>query len=133
MRRRSLGWGSPASPNLVSLVKSGKAYVKISVTADPRENYGYFTPLAQMLISANVDRILWGTNWPHPNSVDGDSSTPRCDTAVASRRRACAKSPAHLGAGRCGAQAADDCSRLAPPHSIDNTGVSYPMIWNPRG
>jgi hypothetical protein len=27
-----------------------------------------------MLISANVDRILWGTNWPHPNSVDGSSS-----------------------------------------------------------
>jgi hypothetical protein len=37
-------------------VKSGKAYVKISVTAGPRENYSYFTPLAQMLISANVDR-----------------------------------------------------------------------------
>jgi predicted TIM-barrel fold metal-dependent hydrolase len=58
----------------VSLVKSGKAYVKISVTAGPRENYSYFTPLAQMLISTNVDRILWGTNWPHPNSADGSTS-----------------------------------------------------------
>src|SRR5262249_16557414 len=59
--------------DLVNLVKSGKAYVKISVTAGPRENYGYFTPLAQMLISANLDRILWGTNWPHPNSVNGST------------------------------------------------------------
>jgi len=68
------GVGQPGFADLVSLVKSGKAYVKISVTAGPRENYGYFVPLAQMLISANVDRILWGTNWPHPNSVGGSTS-----------------------------------------------------------
>jgi predicted TIM-barrel fold metal-dependent hydrolase len=60
--------------DLVSLVKSGKAYVKISVNGGPRENYGYFTPLAQALIGANVDRILWGTNWPHPNSENGSTS-----------------------------------------------------------
>ena len=30
-------------------------------------------PRARMLISANVDRILWGTNWPHPNSVNGST------------------------------------------------------------
>ena len=72
MRTRSLGW-QPGFSDLVSLVKSGKAYVKISVTAGPREHYGYFTPLAQMLISANADRILWGTNWPHPNSVGGST------------------------------------------------------------
>jgi predicted TIM-barrel fold metal-dependent hydrolase len=69
----ALGVGQPGFSDLVSLVKSGKAYVKISVTAGPRENYGHFTPLAQMLISANVDRILWGTNWPHPNSVNGST------------------------------------------------------------
>ena len=69
-----LGVGQPGFSDLVNLVKEGKAYVKISVTAGPRMNYGYFTPLAQMLIDANVDRILWGTNWPHPNSVNGSSS-----------------------------------------------------------
>jgi predicted TIM-barrel fold metal-dependent hydrolase len=69
-----LGVGQPGFADLVNLVKSGKAYVKISVTAGPRQNYGYFTPLAQMLISANIDRILWGTNWPHPNSVDGSTA-----------------------------------------------------------
>jgi predicted TIM-barrel fold metal-dependent hydrolase len=72
--KEELGVGQPGFSDLVSLVKSGKAYVKISVTGGPRENYGYFTPLAQMLISANVDRVLWGTNWPHPNSVGGSTS-----------------------------------------------------------
>ena len=68
-----LGAQQPGFADLVALVKSGKAYVKISVTAGPRQNYGYFTPLAQMLIAANVDRIIWGTNWPHPNSVGGST------------------------------------------------------------
>jgi len=72
--KEGLGVGQPGFSDRVSLVKAGKAYVKISVTAGPRENYGYCTPRAQMLISAKVDRILWGTNWPHPNSVDGSTS-----------------------------------------------------------
>jgi predicted TIM-barrel fold metal-dependent hydrolase len=59
--------------DLVNLVKSGKAYVKISISGDVRQNYGYFTPLAQTLISANVDRILWGSNWPHPNGANGST------------------------------------------------------------
>ena len=69
-----LGVQQPGFSDLVDLVKSGKAFVKISVTAGPRQNYAYFTPLAQMLIAANVDRILWGTNWPHPNSVGGSTT-----------------------------------------------------------
>ena len=68
-----LGTGQPGFADLVALVKSGKAYVKISITAGPRKNYAYFTPLAQMLIAANVDRCIWGTNWPHPNSVNGST------------------------------------------------------------
>jgi len=72
--KEELGVGQQGFSDLLSLVKSGRAYVKISITAGARENYGYFTPLAQMLISANVDRILWGTNWPHPNSAGGGTS-----------------------------------------------------------
>jgi predicted TIM-barrel fold metal-dependent hydrolase len=76
-----LGVQQPGFSDLVDLVRSGKAYVKISVTAGPRKNYGYFTPLAQMLIAANVDRIVWGTNWPHPNSANGSTTkvTPLWD------------------------------------------------------
>jgi len=72
--KEELGVGQHGFSDLVSLVKSGKAYVKVSVTGGPREDYGHFTPLAQMLISTNADRVLWGTNWPHPNSVGGSAS-----------------------------------------------------------
>ncbi len=41
----------------------------------PRENYGHFTLLAQRLTAANVDRIPWGANWPHPNSGAGNKPT----------------------------------------------------------
>ena len=72
--KEELGVGQPGFADLVALVKSGKAYVKISISGGPRDNYGYFTPLAQMLIAANVDRILWGSNWPHPNGADGSTT-----------------------------------------------------------
>jgi predicted TIM-barrel fold metal-dependent hydrolase len=72
--KEELGVAQQGFPDLVALVKSGKAYVKISISGGPRQNYEYFTPLAQTLIGANVDRILWGSNWPHPNSVDGSTA-----------------------------------------------------------
>jgi predicted TIM-barrel fold metal-dependent hydrolase len=60
-----LGVQQPGFAEMVELVRSGKAYVKISVTAGPRKNYAYFVPRADA-DAANVDRIIWGTNWPHP-------------------------------------------------------------------
>ena len=32
-------------------------------------DYADCTPLAKALIGANADRIVWGTDWPHPDSV----------------------------------------------------------------
>ena len=72
--RPELGVQQPGFADLVDLVRSGKAYVKISVTAGPRADYSGFAPLAKALIAANVDRIIWGTNWPHPDSA-GESTT----------------------------------------------------------
>jgi len=69
--REDLGVQQPGFADLVELVRSGKAYVKISVTAGPRADYAPFVPLARALIAANPERILWGTNWPHPNSSSG--------------------------------------------------------------
>ena len=73
--REELGVQQPGFANLVDLVRSGKAYVKISVTAGPRKDYAPFAPLAKILIAANPERILWGTNWPHPNSGSGRKAT----------------------------------------------------------
>src|SRR5437879_1954340 len=69
--REELGVQQPGFADLVELVRSGKAYVKISVTAGPRADYAPFAPLARMLIAATPERILWRTHWPHPNSSSG--------------------------------------------------------------
>jgi predicted TIM-barrel fold metal-dependent hydrolase len=68
----SLGIAQPGFSDLVDLVKSGKAYVKISGgyrASRLGPDYEDVVPLAKMLIAANPDRIVWGTDWPHPNSV----------------------------------------------------------------
>ena len=69
-----LGVHQPGFAGLVELVRSGKAYVKISVREGPRTDYSGFMPLAKALIAANPDRILWGTNWPHPHSTGGSTT-----------------------------------------------------------
>jgi predicted TIM-barrel fold metal-dependent hydrolase len=66
------GVEQPGFSDLVELVKSGKAYVKISGAYRASKlapDYPDVVPLAKMLIAANPDRIVWGTDWPHPNSV----------------------------------------------------------------
>jgi predicted TIM-barrel fold metal-dependent hydrolase len=73
--RAELGPQQPGFADLVELVRSGKAYVKISVSGGSRPDYADFVPLAKALIAANPGRILWGTNWPHPNSGSGRKPT----------------------------------------------------------
>jgi predicted TIM-barrel fold metal-dependent hydrolase len=67
-----LGVDQPGFADLVELVRSGRAYVKISgayraSTLAP--DYPDAAPLAKALIGANPDRIVWGTDWPHPDST----------------------------------------------------------------
>ncbi|MDI4237154.1 amidohydrolase family protein [Bradyrhizobium sp. Arg237L] len=68
----ALGVEQPGFPDLVELVKSGKAYVKISGAYRASKlapDYQDAIPLAKALIAANPDRIVWGTDWPHPDTV----------------------------------------------------------------
>jgi predicted TIM-barrel fold metal-dependent hydrolase len=70
--RASLGVDQPGFKALVDLVRGGSTYVKISGayrSSDKPPDYGDATPLAKALIGANPERILWGTDWPHPNST----------------------------------------------------------------
>ncbi len=67
-----LGLDQPGFADLVELVRTGKAYVKISgayraSTQGP--DYPDVMPFAKALIAANTDRIIWGTDWPHPDSA----------------------------------------------------------------
>jgi predicted TIM-barrel fold metal-dependent hydrolase len=67
----ALGVEQPGFADLVELVRSGKAYVKISGAyriSTQAPDYGDAAPIARALIAANRERILWGTDWPHPNS-----------------------------------------------------------------
>jgi predicted TIM-barrel fold metal-dependent hydrolase len=74
----ALGTAQPGFADLVELVRSGKAYVKISGAYRASKlapDYADAAPLARALIAANADRIVWGTDWPHPNSSSGNPAT----------------------------------------------------------
>lgn len=65
----SLGTSQPGFSDLMDLVHSGKAYVKISAayrSSNRPPDYADIAPFAQALIAANPDRVLWGSDWPHP-------------------------------------------------------------------
>ena len=73
-----LGTGQPGFTDLLELVRSGKAYVKISGAYRASKlapDYPNAAPLARALIAANADRIIWGTDWPHPDSSSGNPAT----------------------------------------------------------
>jgi len=56
---------------LLALMSDDRCWVKISgaerLTAGGPPPYDDVVPYAQALIAAAPDRILWGTDWPHPN------------------------------------------------------------------
>ena len=59
---------------LLDLVRKGRAYVKVSAPYRGSTNgpdFGDMAPLAKALIAANMQRILWGTDWPHPDTTAG--------------------------------------------------------------
>jgi predicted TIM-barrel fold metal-dependent hydrolase len=75
----ALGIEQPGFADLLELLRSGKAYVKISALyrASKRPpDYADAAPLVKALIAANVGRILWGTDWPHPNTSKPPGGRP---------------------------------------------------------
>jgi predicted TIM-barrel fold metal-dependent hydrolase len=74
------GTDQPGFDALLALVRSGKAYVKISGayrSSHAPPDYADVAPLAKALIAANDKRVLWGSDWPHPDSstVAGRAAT----------------------------------------------------------
>jgi predicted TIM-barrel fold metal-dependent hydrolase len=68
----ALGPQQPGFDALLALVRSGKAYVKISGAyrvSRLAPDYADAAPLALALIAANPERIVWGTDWPHTDSA----------------------------------------------------------------
>ena len=72
--KAALGLHQPGFDKLLEVLRSGKGYVKISGAyraSDKPPDYPDVMPLAQALIEANPNRILWGSDWPHPDTGAG--------------------------------------------------------------
>jgi predicted TIM-barrel fold metal-dependent hydrolase len=68
----ALGTVQAGFNTLLRLVRTGKAYVKISGayrSSTLAPDYPDVAPLAKELIAANAERILWGSDWPHPDTA----------------------------------------------------------------
>ena len=72
---------APGFQRLINLVRNGNTWIKISganrVSETDLPPYDDIQPMAEALIEAAPDRIMWGTDWPHPNKYvvnpnDGD-------------------------------------------------------------
>jgi 2-pyrone-4,6-dicarboxylate lactonase len=75
------GVRAPGFTALLELMRRGNTWMKISganrVSATDLPPYDDVKPMAQALIAAAPERIVWGTDWPHPNKYlanpnDGD-------------------------------------------------------------
>ena len=70
--------GGEAERTIMDLLGQGKAWVKISGTyrLDQPEATARVASLARDLYQANPERIVWGSDWPHPPA---HNSTPEAD------------------------------------------------------
>ena len=68
------GVNQPGFGAFVELVKSPNVYVKLSApyNLSKRPDWADVVPFAKALIAAAPNRMLWGTNWPHPGNARGD-------------------------------------------------------------
>ena len=71
------GVGQPGLDRLKRLLESGRVYLKLSGAHRISDVPGYadVAPLARALIAANPDRLVWGTDWPHPGARTGGVRT----------------------------------------------------------
>jgi 2-pyrone-4,6-dicarboxylate lactonase len=85
----------------------GRCWVKLTgpyrITAEPQAPYPDVTPFARALVAARPDRIVWGTDWPHPICKiampnDADLFDPLLDWVpdAAQRRAVLVDNPARL-------------------------------------
>ena len=68
------GVEAPGFQALLTLMREGNTWMKISganrVSGTDLPPYDDVQPMAHALIEAAEDRIMWGTDWPHPNKYE---------------------------------------------------------------
>jgi predicted TIM-barrel fold metal-dependent hydrolase len=105
---KDVGVDHPAYPVIARLIDKGRAWVKISGaymdTKVGPPTYLDSTKLAQAFVKLAPQRMVWGSDWPHPTAKDDDK--PNDATLVdllsewapdeATRRRILVENPAEL-------------------------------------
>jgi predicted TIM-barrel fold metal-dependent hydrolase len=68
----------PRAQAVLSLVRSGRAYVKLSAPYRVQSSQGQdgeaITRIATRYLQANPERVLWGSDWPHTNREPGKTA-----------------------------------------------------------
>lgn len=100
------GIAHPAYGMIRKLIDKGKTWVKLSVTYDNTKDgppgYADITRVAQAYVTAAPERMLWGSNWPHPNETKKPNDAMVFDLMAqwapddATRRRILVENPENL-------------------------------------
>src|SRR6202790_3014702 len=68
-----IGTKHPCFALIRRLIDKGRTWVKLSVTYDNTKDgpptYADVTKVAQAYVQAAPERMIWGSNWPHPNET----------------------------------------------------------------
>lgn len=69
-----MGPKHPAFALIRRLIDKGRTWVKLSVTYDNTKDgpptYADVTKVAQAYVQGAPERMVWGSNWPHPNETN---------------------------------------------------------------
>lgn len=100
------GTASPGFRALLALLDTGRCWVKLaSLYRSSAEPYPHadMLPMIHAVVAARPDRVIWGTNWPHPiyrgampNDADLVDLLPRWIPDEAIRHRVLVDNPAAL-------------------------------------
>ncbi|MGC1441286.1 MAG: amidohydrolase family protein, partial [Burkholderiaceae bacterium] len=69
--KTSYGLDNPGFNELLAMTRDGKCWVKLTgsyrITGEQQPPYNDVIPYGQALVSAAPNRMLWGSDWPHPS------------------------------------------------------------------
>ena len=81
-----MGIGHPAFTIIRRLVDKGRTWVKLSVTYDSSKigppTYADVNKVGQAYVRAAPERMVWGSNWPHPYETDKPNDAMLFDLLV---------------------------------------------------
>ena len=96
----------PAFKTLLGLLDGGRCWVKLSAPYESSKTgapvYPETKPMARALVKAAPERMLWASNWPHPNQEPSPDEGPLLDLLLewadddATRNRILVDNPARL-------------------------------------